>query len=304
MVDVSRRKFVQKSLSMGLVAMVPAGLAGCGNSGSSQALARSAASTSATDGPTLIALIDGKEVNRAEVLVWEARRLKVVAERMQGNMPAAMLDNFRALFQRPLASTENIALAREAMADAKMALGSEKMKQLVSGDLMISDYAGALAATPKEWAVSEIEIYSNKGTAKGFTEWYGNAVAMNDQRAMLRACPDHYVLESVGENGQYVVEETGGAQVVTQFTIDYTKPSNLPVAFDPMLVYKSVGPAINEQGVQIGGVGHQFGELETGFVSRLAVFFPATLPDWYVTEHRWHLACEFSNWIEDYLSGV
>jgi hypothetical protein len=30
----------------------------------------------------------------------------------------------------------------------------------------------------------------------------------------------------------------------------------------------------------------------------LAVEFPAMTPGWMIRQHQWHLACEFTNWIE------
>jgi hypothetical protein len=35
----------------------------------------------------------------------------------------------------------------------------------------------------------------------------------------------------------------------------------------------------------------------------LNVTFPAFLPPFMITEHRWHLACEFSNWITAYIQS-
>lgn len=61
------------------------------------------------------------------------------------------------------------------------------------------------------------------------------------------------------------------------------------------------GAAFSAEGMVVGGVNHRFKDLEQGFQARVAVFFPAALPSWFVSEHRWHLACEFSNWIGAYL---
>ena len=48
----------------------------------------------------------------------------------------------------------------------------------------------------------------------------------------------------------------------------------------------------------IGGVRHQFRDTPDGFLARLCVEFPRFTPRRVIAEHRWHLACEFSNWIE------
>ena len=51
-------------------------------------------------------------------------------------------------------------------------------------------------------------------------------------------------------------------------------------------------------GVPIGGVRHLFRDEPNGFRARLTVEFPLTMPSYMIRQHRWHLACEFSNWIE------
>lgn len=120
-----------------------------------------------------------------------------------------------------------------------------------------------------------------------------------------QCCPDYYLIRSQGASGQNVIEETGGALVVSHFEIDYTKPADLPYAIDPEFPVRLTGPAMNESGTQIGGVCHQFRNLpQGGFRLRPAVFFPATLPFWFISEHRWHLACEFESWVTAYVRDV
>lgn len=51
-------------------------------------------------------------------------------------------------------------------------------------------------------------------------------------------------------------------------------------------------------GRAVGGVRHQLRDTGTGLHARLTVELPLpTLPTM-VAAHRWHLACEFSNWFE------
>lgn len=302
--EYTRRSFLAQSLLMGAATALPLGLVACGGSGgtgTTASVSGAGGSLTQPSGLQLTAFIDDEAVSRAEVLTWEARRLQVVAKRMNNNLPAAMIADLQALILRPPESTADIAWEREQLADAKLKAGDEQMRQLVASDLFLSDIASALAAMPKQWAVSQIEIESSLGTAQGFADWFSAALARDDQRAMLVACPDHYLIRTEGALGQEVIEETGGALVVSHFTIDYTQPSNLPVAIDPEFPVRLVGPAVNEAGAHIGGVCHQFRDLAQGFRLRLAVFFPATLPFWYVTEHRWHLACEFENWVTAYV---
>jgi hypothetical protein len=48
----------------------------------------------------------------------------------------------------------------------------------------------------------------------------------------------------------------------------------------------------------IGGVRHKFRDEADGFRARLCVEFPWLTAPYLIAQHRWHLACEFSNWIE------
>ena len=299
--EYTRRSFLAKTAALGVASALPFSLTACGGSEGVSGAARAAASVAQPDGLTLTAFIDGEAVSRAEVLTWEARRLQVVAKRMSNNLPAAIMADLEALILRPALSTANIAQEREQLADAKLLAGDEQMQALVAGDLLLSDQASELAAMPGQWAVSQIEIESSLGTAEGFADWFSRALARDDERAMLVACPDHYLIRSQGTQGQNVIEETGGALVVSHFVVDYTKPADLPYAIDPEFPVRLTGPAMNEAGTQIGGVCHQFRNLEQGFRLRPAVFFPAMLPFWTISEHRWHLACEFENWVTAYV---
>jgi hypothetical protein len=56
--------------------------------------------------------------------------------------------------------------------------------------------------------------------------------------------------------------------------------------------------ARNESSKAIGGVRHFFRDEPAGFCARLTVEFPFATPPSMIRQHRWHLACEFSNWIE------
>ncbi len=119
---------------------------------------------------------------------------------------------------------------------------------------------------------------------------------------MLIACPDHYVLETQPNCLQYVLETTGGSPLASQFDIDYTNASNNPVPLDPELSVRVGGMAMDTEQRTIGYAYHQFGNQPSGgFRGRLSVAFPLTSPWFMISGHQWHLACEFSNWIEGYL---
>ncbi|XLV73484.1 hypothetical protein ACKZDW_14615 [Ralstonia syzygii subsp. celebesensis] len=57
------------------------------------------------------------------------------------------------------------------------------------------------------------------GTAEGFAQWFtSHAISLDDERSMLVANPDHYVLRGIQPNGQEAVEVTGGAIEASHFS--------------------------------------------------------------------------------------
>ncbi|MDA3625694.1 hypothetical protein OU415_09620 [Saccharopolyspora sp. WRP15-2] len=95
-----------------------------------------------------------------------------------------------------------------------------------------------------------------------------------------------------------MIEVTGGATMGSRFVIDYADTTGIPVSRNSHFPVETSGWARADDGNRIGAVRHQFRDnAQGGFSAMLPVAFPATLPPWMITEHRWHLACEFSNWV-------
>jgi hypothetical protein len=261
--------------------------------------------SAATPNPVLTTVIGSAAVPQRKVLEWEARRLQVVAERIRHNLPGAVAKELDALILRPALATTNVARDRQMLADVKMRLGEPEMRKLMAGDLALSNPTSVLTAAPKKWSISTTEIRSSRGTAKGFASWFDARRTKNDVRAMLVACPDHYVIKTGSRGKQEVIEVTGGAVLASRFLVDYTDTAEVPMAADPRFGVQVAGCARNDEGTMIGGVRHQFHDNPGGgFTAKLAVAFPALLPPWCAPEHRWHLACEFSNWITAYAATI
>ncbi|WP_241299688.1 hypothetical protein [Burkholderia stabilis] len=308
-----RRKFLQKTTALGASTLLPFTLQGCGGEsgsggvpGASNLAVNRGAQPLAKPQLTLTSHLNGATVSRDQVLQWEARRVQVVANKMKNNLPAYLVSDLAALIVRPPASIAHIDQERNALADAKIRAGHAAMKSLVAADLLVSDPLSTVAASTSfgNYAPSRTEVTSNRGTAEGFTNWFLNKSMLDfDERSMLVACPDHYFFVPLQPKGQDVMEETGGALIVTHFTVDYDHANNLPQS-DIDLAYsiRLAGMAVNGLGSTVGGVMHQFRDLDQGFQCKLAVYFPGTLPFWTTTEHAWHLACEFSNWITAYIA--
>ncbi|WP_042347577.1 hypothetical protein [Bacillus massiliigorillae] len=114
----------------------------------------------------------------------------------------------------------------------------------------------------------------------------------------LSACPDHYVLRPITENGQEVIEYTGNSPFPVQFFIIYGDETGLTTPRDNSYQFQSAGVARMKDGTIIGGVRHQFKNTDTGVEVRATVEFPALCPTSIVKAHQIHLACEFSYWLQ------
>lgn len=260
-----------------------------------------AEASAAMPNPTLTTVIGGTTVPRRRVLEWEARRLQVVAERMRHNLPGAVAKELDALLRRPAVATAHVPRDRQMLADVKMRLGEAEMRKVTAGDLVLSNPTAVLTAAPRKWAISAAEVRSDRGTAAGFASWFDQRRIRNDVRAMLVACPDHYVITTGAGGRQEVIEVTGGAVLASRFLVDYSDNREVPIPVAAGFGTQVAGCARNDKGVMIGAVRHQFRDNpDGGFTAKLGVAFPVLLPPWCAPEHRWHLACEFGNWITAY----
>ncbi|QKW06096.1 hypothetical protein HUT18_06460 [Streptomyces sp. NA04227] len=251
----------------------------------------------------LTAYIDGRAVDRTTVLEWEARRLQVVAARIGDEVPSLLAE--LAVIVGPDPSAENVEQDRQLLADVKLRMGESRIRELLAPDIAITDPMSAAAAALGDWDVSTIEISSSLGTAQGFVDWFNARIARNDVRAMLVACPDHYVLNSPRAGVQEVIEVTGGAVLGSRFFVDYSDRTGVPIETDPAFPVRTAGWARNSDGTKIGAVRHQFRDTPGGgFRAKPAVAFPAALPPGMISAHEWHLACEFSNWMTAYVDSL
>ncbi|MFE5908159.1 hypothetical protein ACFQ6B_03590 [Streptomyces wedmorensis] len=261
--------------------------------------------SAATPALTLTAYINGQAINRTQVLQWEARRLKVAAERLNRSLPVALAAELGSLLDGSTPSLENVARDRELLADVKLRLGQTEIRDRLAADLATTTPISVLAAVIDEWSVSAAQVSSSLGTAQGFLNWFNARIDANDERAMLVANPDHYLITSPRSGAQEVIEVTGGAMLAAQFFIDYADNAGVPIQSDPLFPVQTSGWARTSDGIKIGAVRHQFRDNpQGGFTAKLNVAFPATLPPWMFAEHQWHLACEFSNWVSGYIAST
>ncbi|MEW9897681.1 hypothetical protein ABWL39_03435 [Chitinivorax sp. PXF-14] len=228
-------------------------------------------------------IINGAEIPYTRVLEWERRRALVVLRKL-GVKPAG----------------RDLAGMRQQLAERKQALGAAGMMRILRRELALSGplatLTAALSCGRRRFSVTELVM--SGGTAEQFVDWLNERARINDERSMLAGTPDHYLIR-IGANGvQDVVETNGGSPLAARFFIDYQDLSSLRSPVDPAYPLQVAGVARSGGGRAIGGVRHQFRNEGTGFRARLLVEFPLLMLPQVVTGHQWHLASEFSNWIE------
>lgn len=230
----------------------------------------------------ILSKMGGKIYSRADVLAWEDRRIDFAAKKLGvARPPAAPIDE-----------------RREVWLQIKRALGSDEMHRRLTRDADIADtLAGLQSKVSNRRRKCVTELFVRGGSAQQFTDWFNEITLSSNQDEMERACPDHFVLRMV-DGKQEVLETNGGSPFTALFDIDYDDVSSLTTPVDPLFPYRLDGVAKGSGGRVIGGVRHQFRDTPEGLHARLVVEFPLPMLGSIVRGHRWHLACEFSNWIE------
>lgn len=146
-------------------------------------------------------------------------------------------------------------------------------------------------------------LHVTGGTVATFVDWFIGTDREDYARSMIAANPDHFLIDTAPDGRQEVIETTGGSPLATQFFVGYQDSSSLVTPRDPVFAAEVAGVARTGHGLAIGGVRHEFRDTAKGFDARLCVEFPLLTAPHMVAAHRWHLACEFSNWIEAAFAG-
>jgi hypothetical protein len=231
----------------------------------------------------ITAYIGDRPSTRAEVLAWEARR----AAKVLGWLGAAV----------PVGDVET---RRAAVVDAKLDLGRQEIERRLERQIRWSDRVTRAAARASKGRrrLSQIELTVPGAEAEQLPAWYERHARADDETAMLSACPDHLLFRPAADNRQEVIETTGGSPIASRFFFTMDEVDALLTPADPSFPVQIVGAARLADGTLIGGVRHQFRDDYDGLRARLTVEMPWAMGPYGPARHRWHLACEFSQWIE------
>ena len=142
-----------------------------------------------------------------------------------------------------------------------------------------------------------IELVGAGASVEEIPAWYEETIGANNDVPLIEACPDHYISRTRADGRQEVIETTGGSPTAVRMFFDDDDVSTLRSEPDSAFAVEWTSVARSPGGVPIGGVRHLFRDEPSGFRARLTVEFPITTPSHMIRSHRWHLACEFSNWI-------
>ncbi len=232
----------------------------------------------------IVATIAGRQVDRAQVLAWEDRRARVVMRKLG----------------LPDSDTMTLPERRAALLARKLELGHAGLRRHLRLQLFASHLTALLLAllSGKRRSFSVCELWVERGSAEHFQRWFEDRVPLDDQAGMLAGCPDHYIIDTSSPSHQRVVETCGGAPFASEVVIDYADQSSVVTPPDPRYPLQIAGVASLAGGRAVGGVRHQFRQEGEGFRALITVEFPWAIFPWIVSDHRWHLATEFSNWIE------
>lgn len=232
------------------------------------------------------AFINGIEISRTKILEWEKQRAKKVLAKL-----------------RVKPSGDDLSTMRRQLIQHKQNLGVDGIFKRLSFELDVSDITASLTAllSAGKRRFSITELVSSHGSAEQFVSWFNEQSHSSNELPMIEAAPDHYIIRLRGDGSQEVVETTGGSPLVTRFYIDYNDISSLRSHINPAYPLQIAGVARSRNGIVLGGVRHQFRDEGKGFRAHLLVEYPSLILPGIIKGHQWHLACEFSNWIEAYL---
>ncbi len=234
---------------------------------------------------TIVADIDGRSVARSEVLAWEARRARKVCKKLGIGEPP-----------------EDLVAQREVLVERKLELGHEALERLLARELSLALRASRLTAAlsrGRRKKLCVVELTGSGGSAEAMPRYYRAAMEAGDEAALLAACPDHYILCEDANGVQQVIETTGGSPLAVRILLDESDVSTAMTSADSDFPVQWVAVGRNSADAPpSGAIRHQFRDEPGGFRVRLTGEFPAAIPQRLIRAHQWHLACEFSNWIE------
>jgi hypothetical protein len=226
----------------------------------------------------------GRAVPLARVRDWEAKRAVTRLHRLGRAVPAG-----------------DVRVLRKALLDARTSIGRDATERRLARQITLSDRTLRTIArlSGRRRRLCQVELFAPGATAVQLPSWYLGRLRADDEPAFLAACPDHHLFRpSTNPRGQEVWETTGGAPFASRFYFAAEVTTGLVTPADPGYPVQLAGAAKLADGTIIGGIRHQFRDEDDGTRALLTVEFPWLIGPLTPSAHRWHLACEFTNWFD------
>lgn len=184
--------------------------------------------------------------------------------------------------------------ARRALQKLKSLLGRERLIELLRAetDETEGNFNQWLAESGGKFrpALTGLRV-TGLSTAEFFS--YFDSIRSEEPK-MLAAHPEHFVIAEI-DGGLEVIENCG--PYISHFRVRFDDDSPAVDELLPDYPVRMVGDISMREGSVEARVLHQFKDTDDGFEARLAIYFPAVVPDEVIEGYRQHQAVEFSNWI-------
>ena len=236
--------------------------------------------------------IENKEYTTQEIQRWQEKRVQSSKRKLK----------------KWLKRSINVADADQ-LALFKSQIDFEIIPVSLKNELRFSSFCTGivvrLSGKRRKLSVAEIDV--DFCDAKTMHSLYDEMMLHNtpeNKLCCLRANPDHYLLQGIGNDVQEVMEITGGLPVVSLFDICYGDFSGLRSEQEDDYPVQAAGVSYLKNGLAIGAVRHQMKDTPQGCHVTLTVEFPALMPKRNIRAHQYHLACEFYNWFTEFEKRV
>ncbi len=252
-------------------------------------------------GRKITTFIDGREIPESEVLDWEFTRMKAAWRKLLDIEDAGFSPEFPSWIEN-----RDLNKMREDILKVKMNLGMNYLKRFLVKDWAFGNTMSRIAADlsfgKRKYSITEFLVEGEDLTPEKAAEKINEIMMVNTMQheaINLNTNPDHYVLRKVADGSQEVIEYTGGSPFPTNFFAHYGDMEGLKSELTEGYTVQIAGCARLSDGFVIGGIRHQIRQEENGIRFKALVEFPALLPDYFIRQHQYHLACEFGHWLSE-----
>lgn len=243
--------------------------------------------------------IRGNNISSEVVLQWEYQRLIKNYQKLKKIKTVTVNPDFN-----QWSKNREIQKMSEEIVRIKVAYGLDNLRQHFNWQANIGNIGSVIAAKlsrgKRKHSVTEIYVPKSELSPEEVMDSIIKIMMINSAEHLkinLGSNPDHYVLQSMSETAQEVLEITGGSPLPTHFFAHYGDEEGLTSAFSADYDVEAPGAARLANGTLIGGVRHQVKKEGDGFIFKAVVEFPSILPDSMIRAHEYHLACEFGHWL-------